>query len=266
MNVERYHYKDFVIVVEQDPDPMNPRVDFDNAGTMICAHSRYNLGDEEFKFTSHSEMIEHMGEQCDGWEALLERQEKRVDGYITPYSDTKFWDEVYSDFRDEMMTFIQRSLIVLPLYLYDHSGITMNTSGFGCQWDSGQVGYIYITRKKAIEEWGKKICSKKVQERAAKYLTGEVETYDQYLTGQVYGRRVLAPLEEGMIDEDDDPFDEDWDEKREEVDSCWGFFGMDMTDEDSYMVTEAKGCVDHHAEERAKKAALVGTVTEGAGI
>lgn len=60
--------------------------------------------------------------------------------------------------------------ICLPLYLYDHGGITMSTSPFSCPWDSGQVGVIYCTKEKAIKEWGKKRFTKKVEERAIKYL------------------------------------------------------------------------------------------------
>ena len=44
------------------------------------------------------------------------------------------------------------------------------------------------------------------------WLKGEVETYDQYLTGQVYGFTISE--EEG---------DED------ELDSCWGFYGLEHT-------------------------------------
>lgn len=95
--------------------------------------------------------------------------------------------------------------IVLPVFMYDHSGITINTTGFSCPWDSGQVGIIYCTKQKAVEEWGKKLCTKKVREKAEDYMRGEVECIDQYLTGQVYGFKV-------MKGEDD-------------VDSCWGFYG-----------------------------------------
>ena len=96
--------------------------------------------------------------------------------------------------------------IVLPVYLYDHSGITINTSGFSCPWDSGQVGIMYCTKEKAVHEFGKKICTKKVREAAIRCMVNEVECVDQYLTGQVYGFLVLDP-------------------DGEELDSCWGFFG-----------------------------------------
>ena len=45
----------------------------------------------------------------------------------------------------ELLQLLEQSgkFVILSLYLYDHSGITMNTTGFSCPWDSGQVGWIY---------------------------------------------------------------------------------------------------------------------------
>ena len=91
----------------------------------------------------------------------------------------------------------------LPLYLYDHSGITMNTTGFSCPWDSGQVGRIYITREDYLKNWGKKRVNKK---HIYEVLKAEVEEYDNFLTGEVYGFRVE-------------------DETENVIHSCWGFFG-----------------------------------------
>lgn len=34
-------------------------------------------------------------------------------------------------------------VLLMPLYLYDHSGITISTSEFCDPWDSGQIGFIY---------------------------------------------------------------------------------------------------------------------------
>lgn len=48
----------------------------------------------------------------------------------------------------------EKDNIILPLYLYDHSGITISTSPFGCQWDSGQVGFIYCSKKRFLKETG----------------------------------------------------------------------------------------------------------------
>lgn len=118
--------------------------------------------------------------------------------------------------------------IALPVFMYDHSGITINTSGFSCPWDSGQVGVIYMTKAKAIENWGKKILTKAVRQKAIDCLKGEIETLDQYLTGQVYGYIVTDPA-------------------GEELDSCWGFFG-----EADYCLKEGVAVAEYHEQEAEK--------------
>jgi hypothetical protein len=113
--------------------------------------------------------------------------------------------------------------VVLPLYLYDHSGITMNTTGFSCPWDSGQVGFIAVSREKILEEYSWKKLSHKRRDRIRGYLKNEVETYDQFLRGEVYG----------YITEDAD---------ENHIDSCWGFYDKD------HMIQEAKDNIDYHIE------------------
>lgn len=108
--------------------------------------------------------------------------------------------------------------VLLPLYLYDHSGITISTSPFSCPWDSGQVGWIYATKETLDKETFD-------IDHATKYLIGEVETYDQYLTGQVYGYEV---------EDEDGNF----------LASCWGFYG----EEDA--IQEARADADGYANER----------------
>jgi hypothetical protein len=135
------------------------------------------------------------------------------------------------------------SLIVLPLFLYDHSGITMSTGSFSCPWDSGQVGWIYMTAKEAAENWCKKICTKTVREKATKCMKQEVETYDDYITGSVYGYSILAPPE------DENEEDEG---EGEEIDSCLGYYGYD--EKKSGLLEAAQYSIDYHikAEEKRK--------------
>jgi len=112
-------------------------------------------------------------------------------------------------------------VIALPLYLYDHSGITMNTRGFYCPWDSGMVGYIYVTKDEARKAWGKKRLSAKTRKQVVAALQSEVEVYDLYIRGAVYGFVASCPV------------------CGKELDSCWGFYGSDydengMTDHIGY--------------------------------
>jgi hypothetical protein len=94
---------------------------------------------------------------------------------------------------------------ILPLYLYDHSGITMNTTGFSCPWDSGQVGVIFMSPQTVAKEG--------ISDPEG-YLKGEVKTYDQYLRGEVFG--YILKNASG-----------------EEVDSCWGYYGLDHCKEEA---------------------------------
>ena len=155
----------------QDDNAANPREAWDNLGIMVCFHKRYILGDK------------------------------------TDYksSDYSSFDELEEAIREE-----EKPLAILPVYMYDHSGITINTTGFSCPWDSGQIGYAYITQQK-IDEMGCHIKDnesfEEYTERLKKMLIAEVETYDQYLTGDVYGF--------SLTDEND------------KEDSCWGFYGDD---------------------------------------
>ena len=98
--------------------------------------------------------------------------------------------------------------LILPLNLYDHSGLSMSVSSFigraqHAEWDSGQVGWIYATADSIRAEYGN--CSAESVEKAKALLKSEVETYNYYLSGQCYGFRLY--------------------ENGEEMDSCWGFLG-----------------------------------------
>jgi hypothetical protein len=111
--------------------------------------------------------------------------------------------------------------VALPLYLYDHSGITMSTAPFSCPWDSGQVGFIYADKEAIRKNFMKKACSKKMLAQALEILRDEVKVYDQYLTGDVYGYVIK-------------------DEEGEVVDSCWGFFGMKDAEEQGKAALESE--------------------------
>ena len=116
---------------------------------------------------------------------------------------------------------------MLPLYLYDHSGITISTGPFNCPWDSGQIGYIYVTKEAIKKEFNRKIMSKKLEQKAIDIMRSEVNTYDDYLTGSVYGY-VIEPTDENKEINCDD--------------SCWGFFGCNH--EKSGLMEMAKNAID----------------------
>lgn len=127
--------------------------------------------------------------------------------------------------------------IVLPLYIYDHSGQSISTSTFEglavhASWDSGLVGYIYVTHAKIREKYGWKRISKKLHDKVVKRLVAEVAEFDQYLRGEVFGvcYQMLQRKETSCqpTDDPDDSFiDTEWDMVDE--DTCWGYYGYKET-------------------------------------
>jgi hypothetical protein len=110
---------------------------------------------------------------------------------------------------------LDEGTVVLPLYLYDHSGLSMSTSEFGCRWDSGQVGFIYATPTRIKQEFG--AFNDETLENAKRALQNEVETYNQYLTGDVWGYEIYENKTCECCNHT----------TKEHIDSCWGFFGDD---------------------------------------
>jgi hypothetical protein len=168
--------------LEIDEEPRNPRKDWDGQlGRMVCWHRRENLGDETINPNDYE--YETVDALIDALEELERTDPARV------------W---------------------LPLYLYEHSGMTMRTTPFHDPWDSAMVGFIYTSQAR-IDELG---LSDVTDEKLIEYLEGEVTEYDQYLTGDVWG----------YIIEDEDG---------EHIDSCWGFFGHEYAEGEAKLALKA---------------------------
>ena len=105
-----------------------------------------------------------------------------------------------ADFRDGVCAF--------PFYAYVHGGMVLSMSPFGDPWDSGCAGFIYVDKEKFCKEYGLKRFSRK---RAYKIAKGEIETLNQYVTGEVYG----------FVEQTRASVDDEW----VDGDSCWGYFG-----------------------------------------
>lgn len=158
------------LYLDEDGD-MNPRTEYDNAGHMVCFHNRYRLGDKQ-----------------------------------TLYNESDFgsWDELEAAILED-----NPGGIVLPLYLYDHGIVRMKVGSFAgllpqghAEFDSGMVGFIYISAEEIQHEWGG---DPNPMGKARTYLEGEVENYDAYLRGDVVGWMVEDP------------------KTGEVLESCWGY-------------------------------------------
>ena len=157
------------IKISQD-QPESPR-DWDNMTKMVCFHSKYSIGDDNHDYNK---------------------------------DDYNSWQEL-----EDAIKSTEDPVVILPIYMYDHSGQTISTKPFSSRFDSGQVGYIYITHNmldaagltvKYEETWDDFLA------RLTACLESDVKIYDQYIRGEVYA--FLIEDENGL-----------------QLDSCGGFYG-----------------------------------------
>jgi hypothetical protein len=109
---------------------------------------------------------------------------------------------------------------VFVVYGYEHSGLALSlerTGQFADRWDSGTYGLLLVSKEQYTDTKKSAECF--------------IETYNQYLGGEVYGFVVETP-------------------GGKEKDSCWGFYGMDS------VIDEAKGQVDYYFKKKKKQEAV----------
>lgn len=119
----------------------------------------------------------------------------------------------------------RKDVVALPIFMLDHSGLALRTTRFDCPWDSGQVGFIYVTKADAREYFGWKRVSAKRIGAIKGGLLSEVSTYNLFLSGEVYGYEVT-------------------DAKGDVIDSCWDF----ITDDTASVIQQATDFIDFQTE------------------
>lgn len=183
---EAISYKGLTIEVLPDEDIDPPWESFDMLGSIFFWHKKYTLG------RPHPEIA-------------------------TP-NDFKRWAN-------------KTQAIYTPLYMMDHSGLTLDTDeirfrsidGYG--WDWGFVGFLAVSADDARRQMMVQRLTKRVREDVLLALFKEVETLNQYLSGDIW---YITVNKDGEM-----------------LDSCGGFYGYD------YAVEEGKRMADYFAEETA---------------
>ena len=193
--IDKFDHNGFVIEIDTDDFSDSPR-DWDNLGTIIAFHSRYNLGDEG-KFNDPDDAMINLIAKCDA--TRYEYYQHRLE-----YSGKS-----RKDLHQEIIEHLEKfGLVILPVYMYDHGGITINTIGFGCPWDSGQLGWIYVTKETWKKEFGWKRLTQLRREQLLASLRNEIDTYDKFLRNDTYAYRIYDQ-DENMIDNCCGFYDED---------------------------------------------------------
>ena len=97
---------------------------------------------------------------------------------------------------DAFLASVQPDDIVLPLYVHDHSGISLALGPFNDRWDSGQAGYVLVTSEK-LRAIGVDPAD---TERVGEIVAGEVGEQQRYLNGECYQVDAHQTVTEGVIE------------------------------------------------------------------
>ena len=166
----RIEYNGYHINIYYDENPGSPR-EWSNLGTFYTAHLHY-------------------------------RPEKDFDKEFD--IDEVFVDGRRGHFRKSFL----REYIALNIYLYDHSGQSISSGSFSCRWDSGWFGMVAVSVEAAKKEFGWDKITSYRRHKIKGYLQNEIDTYNEYLHGEVYGFQITSVSDDSEV-----------------LDSCWGYFG-----------------------------------------
>lgn len=178
-------------------------------GQLITFHSRYTIGTRHSYTNPNNFLTQLLSDQLDSEKLAEETIDQIYKNYNYKLRET----------HNAIVDMLEENYIFLPVFMLDHSGITISTCSFNDPWDSGQIGWIYISKKQAADELG--LSGSELIKAAKDKMRSIVEYYDNYLCGNVFGFRFeeLKP-EPGPVR----PL-----KKRKvsfiETDSCWGFIG-----------------------------------------
>jgi len=149
-------YKNYEIIVKLSDSSellmeiMNPRYYSENLSKMYCAHKNYILGDE-----SINELIDS-----------------------TSFSS---WENIHKELNK-----LHNIAIIKKLSMTDHGNLHIYTGNGNCRFDSGQIGFVFITKESLRKEFNCKRITKKLLEKADSILEGEVKEYSYYVSGEIY--------------------------------------------------------------------------------
>lgn len=188
----------YKIRISIDEIQNNPREEFENFGTFVLAHKRYNVVNEtEIKTAEY-----------------------------------KCWNDVKKEIIKQ-----NGPCVVLPVYMYDHSGVALSTVRTGCftdQWDSGVLGLIFVSHKTIRETYSLKRVTPQALSKSIDLLVNEVEVYGAYLNGDVYEYDILDVTGNEI-----------------EGSSCSGFYGCDY--EKNGLIQTAEEFIEWHKEQINKQ-------------
>lgn len=93
----------------------------------------------------------------------------------------------------------EKPLLVIPLYMMEHGNVQLSLGDFRDKWDSGQVGWVVVTRESADAMGYGTLPDGQHTEQQMKDIRSsverEIQQYSSYLNGDVY-QYIVTPSDE----------------------------------------------------------------------
>ena len=135
------------------------------------------------------------------------------------FEDFSSWEEVKNYLKKEL-----KAVIIKPVSMYEHSGISLYLDKVLSSFDSGQLGFICVLEEDIKKEYGK--VTKDTIKKAENVLNGEFETFKNYVEGEVFGFELYKKVKVKITKEYSKTKKETTTETEKQfIDSCWGFYG-----------------------------------------
>lgn len=119
-------------------------------------------------------------------------------GEFCIYSNRNFQNESEFNPDDDDFSFksLKNEYVMLPVSVYDHSGVSIYIGAPCDRWDSCCIGYYICSKDKIRSEYGVKRITKKLVEKVKRRMESEVETFNAWVNGYVYGFTLVHNGEE----------------------------------------------------------------------
>lgn len=180
-------------------------------------------------FPENPRALSNFGKIFTNWDALKnETRFKDWSSLLSYYKVTKSGSDrsaMYRDIDSIIAAGKKKGDLILPLSIYEHSGIELYVGTpkdhFDGKWDCSFIGFI-IADKNSLKEVFESYYPNEIWFREGeKILIDEINILSSYLNGDVFGY-ILTDKDTG-----------------EEIDSCYGFYGVNgLKDIESYVGKE----------------------------
>lgn len=222
MKIESRHINGYKVELAYAIDPENP-LDEISWCTMVGLHRRHEAGHRCWKDRLADDVTWAYDKLTEGYDNLNYEEMalklkndvatgRRARNQAFTAEELKFLDCFRSNDTDQVKEFFlgpdgdeANSLAdrlgwwVMPVYIYDHSGVIFRTRGFSDRWDSGRCGFIYTTPERAEKE-GVDVA------KAGPHMSAVVDMYSQWASGEVYTINVYNGEDE-FVDGGDEYYD-----------------------------------------------------------